>query len=254
MKPMKLGLSLVYFSIPALIFIAGFWLIMPWFSRLGILPFYAYLLGLDIPLILLLIASLVWFKAEGRELTWQNLRERFRLKRMDGKAWLWSLGALIVGSVIGYGAVSQLSSWLIAQGLLPVPASIPAFMSPSTAPNTFSIYDAATGGLRGNWLPAIALTFSLVLNILGEEFWWRGVVLPRQELAFGKWTWLLHGTLWACFHIFKWWDVLYLLPVTLSLAFVCSKLKNTTPGIVIHSITNGISLIPVVLGIIGVIK
>jgi hypothetical protein len=43
-----------------------------------------------------------------------------------------------------------------------------------------------------------------------------------------------------------------LMPITLSLAFVCSRLKNTTPGIVIHSVTNGIALIPLLLGILGV--
>ncbi len=37
-----------------------------------------------------------------------------------------------------------------------------------------------------NWLPFFAMTITLVFNILGEEFWWRGVVLPRQELAFGN--------------------------------------------------------------------
>jgi hypothetical protein len=34
-----------------------------------------------------------------------------------------------------------------------------------------------------------------VLNIVGEEFVWRGVVLPRQEVAFGGRAWLVNGVL-----------------------------------------------------------
>ncbi|MBP7462050.1 MAG: hypothetical protein KBA26_12235 [Candidatus Delongbacteria bacterium] len=31
-----------------------------------------------------------------------------------------------------------------------------------------------------------------ILNTLGVEFIWRGVMLPRQEIAFGQHTWLVH--------------------------------------------------------------
>jgi len=30
---------------------------------------------------------------------------------------------------------------------------------------------------------------------LRRELWWRGYILPRQELAFGRWTWIIHGLL-----------------------------------------------------------
>jgi membrane protease YdiL (CAAX protease family) len=172
---------------------------------------------------------------------------------MDRRAWLWSLGAVLVGSVLGYGLVSQLSGLLIQRGIMPIPASIPDFMDPTSAPDWMAAIDAAVGGLRGNWLLLVALTITLTLNILGEELWWRGVVLPRQELAFGKGTWVIHGVLWGFFHLFKWWDVLNLLPITLALSFVCSRLRNTTPGIVIHSVTNGVALVALFAGVVGLI-
>jgi len=34
---------------------------------------------------------------------------------------------------------------------------------------------------------------------------------------------------------------------------VCNRQKNTTPGIIIHGVTNGIALIPLLLGVLGVI-
>jgi membrane protease YdiL (CAAX protease family) len=233
--------------------VVGFYGLMPLLMRLGMLPYYAYLLGVGIPLATLLAASLGWLSLEGYALTWKSTKARFRLKRMGGRDWLWSIGALILGSVLGFGLVSQFSKLLIDRGLMPIPASLPGFVSPATLTDPMAAYDAAVGGLRGNWLPVLAIAITLVFNVLGEELWWRGVVLPRQELAFGRWTWVAHGLMWAAFHIFKWWDVLNLVPVCLSLALVCTRRKSTTPGILIHGITNGISLVPVVAGVLGLV-
>ena len=252
MKPMKLGESLLYFGIPALVFVFGFWVLMPWFIGLGILPYYAYMLGLGIPLIIMFVASLYWLKLEGYPINWNSIQERYRVKKMDRQAWIWSIVALLLGSVLGFGLISVFSGWLLAKGIIPIPASIPAFMSPETLSDPMTVYNEATGGLRGNWLPFIGMAVLLFFNIAGEELWWRGVVLPRQELAFGKSTWVIHGIMWAFFHIFKWWDVLNLLPITLSIAFVSNRLKNTTTGIFIHGVTNGIALIPLLLGVLGI--
>lgn len=252
LKPLRFLPSLLYFGLPALLFVAGFWLLMPWLIEQGMLSYYAYLLGLTIPLALLLLIALLWLKVEGLTITGATIKRRFRLQKMTGKAWLWSLGAILIGSTLGSGIIMPVfSRFLINQGLLPVRATIPEFMSPTSLTDPMTAYNNAVGGLEGNWLPLVAMTIVLVVNILGEEFWWRGVVLPRQELAFGRWTWVIHGVMWAFFHVFKWWDVLNLLPICLSLSFVCSKLENTTPGIVIHSVTNGVALIGLLAGILG---
>jgi len=61
---------------------------------------------------------------------------------------------------------------------------------------------------------------------------------------------LVHGTMWALFHAFKYWAWLGLLPVTLVLSFVAQKRKNTWPGIITHFVINGISLIPIIAAIL----
>ena len=112
--------------------------------------------------------------------------------------------------------------------------------------------DQAFGGLSGNWLALIAYVVFLCFNVIGEEFWWRGYILPRQELAFGKWAWIIHGLLWAFFHAFKWWDILAILPLTLMIPFLVWRFRNNTIGIVLHFLINGFGLIPILLGILGV--
>ena len=65
--------------------------------------------------------------------------------------------------------------------------------------------DGTFGGMNmsGRWdIFAMMAVCLIVLNIGGEELWWRGIILPRQELAFGKWAWLVNGLLWDLFHFF----------------------------------------------------
>jgi membrane protease YdiL (CAAX protease family) len=83
----------------------------------------------------------------------------------------------------------------------------------------------------------------LVVNIIAEEFWWRGYILPRQELEHGKYAFLVHGVLWSFFHMFKWWAVPLMLLRQWMLPLVVQRTKNTTPGIFMHFISNGISVL-----------
>lgn len=247
LKPLGLGGSLLFFGIPAAALAICFHWLRPVLENLGLFPFYAYLISLGIPLVLALIASFVALKLEGYPISRQSVIERFRVKKMDWKTWLWSILIFLMAGGIT-SVLSGVSMSLIKQGIIPIPNNLPAFMDPTSGVNGLEAMDQAVGGLAGNFLPAISLFIILVFNIVGEEFWWRGVVLPRQELAFGKWAWLIHGLMWNLFHVFKWWDLLGLLPVTLLLSYYCSRKKNTSPGILIHSLYNGIGLIPMILG------
>jgi membrane protease YdiL (CAAX protease family) len=249
LKPMYFLTSLAYFGWPGFLFYAGFHWGMPGLIRWGVLPYYAYLTGLGLPLIILLLLSLVWMRSEGYPLTWAAMKERLRLKPMNGKAWLWTLIAILVVAGVANPLVSalNLTAWITA--IIPVPGYLPAFVTPQPAEVLAGLLNDAFGGLKGNWLAVLVM---LVVNTLGDELWCRGIILPRQELAFGRWTWLFHGVMWAFFHFFNWWEVLNLLPVTLALSFVCSRLKSTTPGIVIHLLVNGIGLLPIILLVVGV--
>jgi membrane protease YdiL (CAAX protease family) len=211
-----------------------FYVLMPALIEGGLLPFYAQSVALVIPLAGLLLAALVAYRLEGNPPTWAGLTARFRWRRMDGQAWLWTLAIWALQLAVWF-LLQQLSTWLIAAGIMPVPQNLPAFLDPeTTAPG--AAYDQAVGGLQGNWGFVMASLAVLFFNIAGEELWWRGYILPRQELAFGKWTWLVHGLLWTGFHAFRWWDLLALLPLCLGLSYVVCRLRYNTPGLVMHTL------------------
>ena len=93
---------------------------MPALIRGGVLPFHAQSIALIIPLAGLLLAALLAYRLEGKPFTWSALAARFRWRRMDGRAWLWTLGVWVVQIAIWF-LLQRLSAWLIAQGVVPVP-------------------------------------------------------------------------------------------------------------------------------------
>jgi len=248
-QPMGWGLSILFFGIPALGMALGFYLLMPALLGRGMKPYTAYSLALGFPLLLMGVAAVIAFRLEGGQFSLPAMLERFRYKRMSGMDWLWT-GGIFALEMIVYSQFSRVTNMLIESGVIRLPDSIPAFVDPRTVFAQETL-DAAVGGLRGNWLVLAFSIILLIVNVLGEEIWWRGVVLPRQELSFAAWAWVIHGVFWALFHAYKYWDLFSLLPLSLGLAFVVSRRANSTPGIIIHFITNGSGLIPILLGVLG---
>jgi membrane protease YdiL (CAAX protease family) len=69
--------------------------------------------------------------------------------------------------------------------------------------------DVTQGGGSLTHLAAWIVFF--FFDILGEELFWRGYILPRQELVFGRRAWLVNSTLWAMFHLAFGWSMLLML-------------------------------------------
>lgn len=256
-QALGLAQSMVYFAIPALFLMIGVHGVMPWFNEtFGTPPFYGYFVGVTPPLAGMLLASLLAMRREGHALRWRVVRRRLRLGPMDRGAWLWTLAAITVAYILA-GVFTALNGVLLARGLLSAPSWIAGFLAPAGAQlqgsGLFAVYDTAFGGLSGNWGGFLLYVLLFFFNIVGEELWWRGYILPRQELALGRRAWLAHGLMWWAFHAFKWWDLLPILPVTLVISYVAQRTQNTTPGIISHALFNGLALIPLLLAVSGVL-
>lgn len=248
-QPLPLALSILYFAVPALLLVLGFYVLMPALERRGLLPYYAYAIGLGLPMLGMLIASLIAYRLEGNPWTWSAFTARFRYLPLTGKDWLLTI-AIFAAEMLIYMAISRITAAVIASGKVPLPANLPAFINPRTVFAQDAL-DTAMGGLRGNWLALILNFLLLIVNVVGEELWWRGYIFPRQELALGQWVWVAHGLLWAVFHIYKYWDVGNLVPLSLGLSLAVYLTRKSTPGLLIHFITNGVGLIPILVAVLG---
>ena len=220
--------NILLFGLPGLGLYAAFHWISPWLAQWVPLGEARIIAG---ALVMLGVLAAAWigFRREGHPLTWVAFAARFRINRMDGRTWLWT-----VGSIIAYVVLA-----LLANNVAPLLFKAIGFTPP--------IETAEPWGLAA--LPLV-LT-GLALNILGEELWWRGYVLPRQEKQFGRLAWLWHGVMWAFFHFFKWWTIPALLFVCPVVPFVAQKTRNTIPGMISHLIVNGLGIAIAVINLLS---
>lgn len=249
LKPMPFWLSLIVFGVPATLGLFSLYVVFPALDAAGAPVIWNFTFSVYGMFFLLLMASLVAYRLEGRDLSINAIASRFRVHPLSKNDWIWTAGLVFV-YVFGQVLLSPTASWLANHLPFPLPDSLPSAVDPripqTTIPTSFLGVPVA-----GN-VGVLLLAFTILLfNVFGEEFWWRGYVLPRQEITHGRWTWVIHGLLWTLFHIPFWWNLIALLPSTLSLSFVTSRLKNTTPGIIAHFSLNGLAVVMIFLGVLG---
>jgi Type II CAAX prenyl endopeptidase Rce1-like len=283
LKPAPLVVAVPIFAATSLLFFFSLYVALPYSRKQGLSWFATYNLTLALPMFGLVFAALLAYRAECHTFTWLAVRDRFRLQKMDPCSWVWTaaLSVFMYGGrfaiLIAFGlafvalimekrsrftgrgvvgvavflalswALWQTRPWLELVTLHSEPSVLRDFL------RQFGPREFMGIPLRDNWWVAVYYTAVLLLgNIAGEELLWRGYLLPRQELAHGRATWLVHGILWATFHLFfqtTLWDMIRMMPTCCALAFVVQHRKNTRPGVVGHTVGNSVLLLQIVRGI-----
>lgn len=247
LKPLSWKPSLFIFLVMSAAIYATHYIFAPAFQAATGKPYLAgYLIGWGVNMALIFSASLVAYKLEGCPFTWRVFSNRFRLRRMKQPDWLWIL-VVLLGTLGAYFGLAFTSRWL---------AAIPIF-----APHTAFPEDMVTGELipgelfgmqlQGQWWIAIVYFVGWLLNIFGEEFWYRGWMLPRQELAFGKLAWLVNASMFTFQHWLQPWNFLTILPGALLAVYVVQRQGNTWITIIQHGLSNFILFGFVLLGVMG---
>jgi membrane protease YdiL (CAAX protease family) len=230
--------SILLFGIPAGGVALFYYGLRPWLESQGFSPLTSYLAALCVPLALMFAAALIaYHRVEKRPLTWAAFSERMRFPKLRGRDVLLGLAIFLAGG-IGMYFFSMAATVLIQKGIIILPSNLPLLDNPNINMSLDVLKNAADGQIHGQWSIAILYLVVYFFNIAGEEFWWRGYIFPRQELFFGRYTWVIHGLMWALFHSFKYWDVLSLVPICLLIAFSAQKLKNNWPGLIAHALMN----------------
>lgn len=249
LKPMLLWESLLLFGIFTILGLLAFYLLRPFLAGRGVSGMLAYLLSLAAPLSMMLITSLVAYRLEGNPWNWEAFSERFRLRRLSSKGWLLGVGVGIF-MLVSSSLLTLPLPTLLQSAVLTLPSDLPPMLDPIAQQSL----DTMRTQLSGQGIAFVVIApIVLLINIFGEEFLWRGYVLPRQELTHGKYTWIVQGILWTFSHLFQWWLLLAILPGVLALCYVAQRQKNTWPGIIAHFINNGafmIAILAVGLGLL----
>lgn len=238
--PLPLTRSLLFFALPSLGFGAAVYLLLPALDRAGLPLLANFLISVGGPLGLLALAALLAYRREGRPWTGAAFRARMRLARPTRSVCLWAT-ALGVFMVLSNGFLSFTAEWIKDAGAMPDALSRMQQLEG----------DRFMGEpLSGEWWMLLGYTLFVLLNVLGEELWWRGYILPRQELALGRHAWLPHGLLWTLFHLFFYWELVMLLPGALALAYVARRTRSTWPGVIAHTIYNLPGVVIIAVGVL----
>lgn len=204
-------------------------------SRFAMSPMHC-LVTVAIPFFIFqILLTLVLYYREGRSFEWKAIAERFRFRRICGIHWLY----LVTGIVINIGAYEAFrftATWLTPH--------FPDWWA--SAYDESQVYD-----LSGDYLLLGLLIITVVLNVIGEELFWRGYVLPRQELRHGANTWWVHGIQFWVFHLFRPWQAFMLLPGMLVYGWLATRTRSFLPGLIMHGCVNSLAIVALALQVFG---
>jgi membrane protease YdiL (CAAX protease family) len=90
--------------------------------------------------------------------------------------------------------------------------------------------------LEGAWWFLALFVFQAAFNtILGEEFLFRGVLLPKMEAVFGRWSWVANSILFGLYHVHQPWGIPNAILTGLLYTFPTYRYRSTWMSIVLHS-------------------
>jgi uncharacterized protein len=85
------------------------------------------------------------------------------------------------------------------------------------------------------WFLALVVVQSIFNTILGEEFLFRGVLLPRMEGVFGRWSWVANSVLFGFYHVHIPWVIPNAVLTGLLYTYPAYRYRSTWMSIIVHS-------------------
>ena len=187
------------------------------------------------------ILSMIILHGEEGDLRWPTIRRRFWLNppqhsktgEPQGRLWLWLGPLIILGFVIAFAIAPVLNDLWVS--IFPFLAEPPGYSLAG-----FLDTPEAKAQLVGAWgLLALFIVQAVFNSFLGEEFIFRGVLLPKMNCVFGKWDWVANGVLFGVYHLHQPWGIPgNILNGIFLYAFPAKRFRSTWLAIIIHSVEN----------------
>src|ERR671911_2138776 len=164
---------------------------------------------LTLGLVWLFVLSMIMVHREEGSLRWATVKRRLRLNtprepdtgRPRATLWLWVLPFLVAVAVVELVLNTPLeNAWV----------SLFPFLAEPQGYSLDAIFESQEilARLQGAWLFFALFVIQAAFNtILGEEFLFRGVLLPKMEGVFGRWSWVANGVLFGLYHVHQPWGI-----------------------------------------------
>jgi uncharacterized protein len=203
-------------------------------------------------LIWLFVLSMIIVRQEEGNLRWATVKRRLWLNTpRDPKTgeprrrlWLWVIPFLIAITVWELALTSYVDGLWVS--IFPFFAEPPGYSFDAVL-GSQEILDRLVGAW---WFLALFVVQAIFNTILGEEFLFRGVLLPKMEGVFGKWSWVANGVLHGVYHVHQPWGIPgAVISGVFLYTFPSWRFRSTWMGVIVHS-GQSVYLAFLVLGIV----
>jgi membrane protease YdiL (CAAX protease family) len=177
-------------------------------------------------------------RQEEGDLRWATVKRRLRLNaprdpstgETRGRLWLWVIPFLIASAAWELALKSSLDALWVS--IFPVLAEPPGYSLSAV----FESQEILAGLVGAWWFLALFVINAVFNTILGEEFLFRGVLLPKMEGVFGGWSWVANGVLHGVYHVFQPWGIAgSVISCVFFFAFPSWRFRTTWMGVIVHS-------------------
>ena len=188
------------------------------------------------------VLAIIIVRSEEGNLRWATVKRRLRLNaplslktgESRPKRWLWLIPLLILHAA----AAIYISGLLDTLSVRVFPFLTPPgegyvlgeFLMSPEAPTYFA----------GAWGILVMFIVLVFFNIFGEEFFWRGVMLPKMKGVFGRWDGVANGVIGGVYHLSQPWQILGggIFMWTVFYAFPAKFFRSTWISIILHGSIN----------------
>lgn len=193
---------------------------------------------LAVGLVWLFVLSMIIVRREEGNLRWATIKRRLRLGTpRDPKTgeprrrlWLWVILFLVAIVVWELALTSYVQGFWVS--VFPFFTEPPGY-SMAGIFESQEILDRLVGAW---WFFALFLVQAIFNTILGEEFLFRGVLLPQMEGVFGKWSWVANGVLFGLYHVHQPWGIAdSVISGVFLYTYPTWRFRSTWMGIIVHS-------------------
>jgi membrane protease YdiL (CAAX protease family) len=210
---------------------------------------------LTLGLVWLFVLSMIIVRREEGDLRWATLKRRLRLNAPREPStgvpramlWLWVIPFLVGVVVIELVLASALeNAWV---WVFPFVAEPQGGYSFDAMLGSQEVLQRLVGAW---WFFALFVILSVFNTILGEELLFRGVLLPRMEGAFGRWSWVANNVLFALYHVHVPWVIPNAFLTGLLYTYPAYRYRSTWMSIILHSAQSvyiGFLVLGIVLGL-----
>ncbi len=188
--------------------------------------------------------SLIIVRRECGEVKWRTVRQRMWYQRPRapgtgrGSYWLflWVLPFIILSYASQYVPLPD-----IVGTIFPCAVHLPHY----------SLGQVLTPEYKGAWWLLVLALITIPFNyLLGEEFLFRGILLPKMRGVFGRWDWFFNGVFFGMYHLHKPFGIPHqILFSGIILSLPARRFRSNWMAVIVHG-TEAIVALWLLLGVI----